>query len=139
MAGHFFRPGQGALVRRLMQAGAEFPPIRIRAWADAKYIVIDGVNRFAGSVLAGFSHIPTVVEGSTLSKMLPSLTDSQQRMVLGALRSLRLSAHDNFLLELASALARSPQPISDLTIKVQIRQLLGTTPIKDIVNSEVDA
>jgi hypothetical protein len=71
--------------------------------------------------------------------MLPSLTDAQQRMVLAALGTLRLSAHDKFLLELASALARSPQPISDLTVRVQVRQILGTVPVRDVVHREAEA
>jgi hypothetical protein len=66
----------------------------------------------------------------------PSLTPEQQVQVLTALRSLRLSAHDRFLLDLASALARCPQPVDDLAVKIQIRQLLGATPFKNIVRME---
>ena len=61
--------------------------------------------------------------------MLPSLTDGQQRMVLAALSTLRLSAHDKFLLELASALARCPQPVSDLYVRIAVRQILGVVPL----------
>ena len=48
-----------------MQAGETFPPIRIRSWANARYIVVDQRHRFAASVLAKFTHVPVVVEGST--------------------------------------------------------------------------
>ena len=47
-----------------MQAGEVFPPIRIRSWANAKFLVIDGAHRFAASVLCGFSHVPVEVEGA---------------------------------------------------------------------------
>ena len=69
--------------------------------------------------------------------MLPSLTDSQQRMLLAALSTLRLSGHDKFLLDMACALAHSPnQPVTDLDVRIAIRQLLGVVPIKDIVRLE---
>ena len=71
-----------------------------------------------------------------MRKPLPSLTDTQQRMVLAALATLRMSGHDHFLLDLASALARCKQPVSDLDLKVAIRQLLGVVPIRDIVRIE---
>jgi hypothetical protein len=66
---------------------------------------------------------------------LPSLSDAQQQRVLAALATLRLSAHDRFLLELASALARSPHhPVTDLDLKVAIRGLLGVMPPADLVH-----
>ena len=68
--------------------------------------------------------------------LLPSLTPSQQQMLLAALRSLRLSGHDRFLLDLASALARCKQPVTDLDLKIALRQLLGVVPIRDIVRIE---
>ena len=40
--------------------------------------------------------------------MLPSLTDGQQRMVLAALSTLRLSGHDKFLLDLARRWPTAP-------------------------------
>jgi hypothetical protein len=71
-----------------------------------------------------------------MSKPLPYLTDAQQRQVLAALASLRLAGHDRFLLDLASAMARCPHPVSDLDVKIAIRQLLGIVPIRDIVRLE---
>jgi hypothetical protein len=68
-----------------------------------------------------------------MSKPLPSLSPAQQQRVLAALRSLRLSGHDRFLLELASALARCPNPVTDLDLKVAIRQL-GSVPPRDLVH-----
>jgi hypothetical protein len=71
--------------------------------------------------------------------MLPSLTDAQQQQILAALSALRLSAHDKFLLELASALARCKQPVTDLDVRVQVRQILGTVPVRDVVHHEAEA
>jgi hypothetical protein len=72
-----------------------------------------------------------------MSRPLPYLSDAQQRTVLAALASLRMSSHDRFLLDLASALAHSPnQPVTDLDVRIAIRQLLGVVPIKDIVRLE---
>jgi hypothetical protein len=73
-----------------------------------------------------------------MSKPSPSLTEVQQQMVLSALATLRLSAHDKFLLDLASALARCKQPVSDLDVKIAIRQLLGFVPVRDIVQGTVN-
>ena len=72
-----------------------------------------------------------------MSRPLPYLSDAQQKMVLAALASLRMTSHDRFLLDLASALAHSPnQPVTDLDVRIAIRQLLGVVPIKDIVRME---
>jgi hypothetical protein len=72
-----------------------------------------------------------------MSKPLPSLTPEQQVQVLSALRSLRLSAHDKFLLDLASALARCPHPVDDLAVKIHIRQILGVM-VSDTVRVAAD-
>jgi hypothetical protein len=72
-----------------------------------------------------------------MSKPLPSLTPEQQVQVLTALRSLRLSAHDRFLLDLTSALARCPQPVDDLSVRVHIRQILGVM-VRDTVRVAAD-
>jgi hypothetical protein len=74
-----------------------------------------------------------------MSKPLPSLTPEQQVQVLSAFRSLRLSAHDKFLLELAASLARCPQPVSDLYVRIAVRQILGVVPLRDIVHREAEA
>lgn len=75
-----------------------------------------------------------------MSKPPPYLTADQQKLVLIALSTLRLSGHDRFLLDLSSALAHCPhQPVRDLDVKIAIRQLIGIVPAGDIVNSEADA
>lgn len=71
-----------------------------------------------------------------MSKPLPSLTPEQQVQVLRALRSLRLSAHDRFLLELSSALVRCKQPVDDLAVKIAIRQSIGLVPLGDFAPRE---
>jgi hypothetical protein len=68
-----------------------------------------------------------------MSRPLPHLSDAQQRMVLAALATLRLSGHDKFLLDLASALARCNHPVSNLDVRIAVRQLLGVTPVADLV------
>jgi hypothetical protein len=70
-----------------------------------------------------------------MSRLLPSLTDAQQQQILAALSTLRLSGHDRFLLDLASALARCPnQPVTDLDVRIAVRQTLGVMPVRDIVH-----
>lgn len=72
-----------------------------------------------------------------MRKPLPYLSDAQQKMVLAALATLRMSSHDKFLLELSSGLARSPQPVSDLAVRIAIRQILGVM-VRDTVRVEAD-
>ena len=72
------------------------------------------------------------------ARALPSLSEAQRKQVLAALATLRLSSHDKFLLDLASALARCQQPLSDLDLRIAIRQQLGVVPGKDIVHERAD-
>jgi hypothetical protein len=63
-----------------------------------------------------------------MSKPPPYLTTDQQKMVLTALATLRMSSHDRFLLDLSSEMARRSPPITDLDLRMAIRKLLGVTP-----------
>jgi hypothetical protein len=54
-----------------------------------------------------------------------ALTSEQMQIVRAAASGLRLSARDKFNLDLASALARCPNPPSDTDIRAAIRQILG--------------
>lgn len=63
-----------------------------------------------------------------MRRPLPYLSDDQQKMVLAALATLRMSSHDRFLLDLSSELARHSPPITDLDLRMAIRKLLGVTP-----------
>jgi hypothetical protein len=67
-----------------------------------------------------------------------ALTDRQREAVRAAAATLRLSARDAFLQDLAVELARCPAPISDLDLRVALRTLLGVTPVRDTVH-EADA
>jgi hypothetical protein len=61
-----------------------------------------------------------------MSTQLPSsLSDTQRAMIATACSTLRWQAHDSFMLELSSALARLPLPISDTDLRACIRQILG--------------
>jgi hypothetical protein len=60
---------------------------------------------------------------------LPALTPAQQGQVQAACATLRLAARDRFLLDLASELARSPTPLTDLDLRMAMRKLLGVVPV----------
>jgi hypothetical protein len=57
------------------------------------------------------------------------LTDEQMDMVRGAAATLRWAERDEFMLDLASALARCHAPVTDLDLRVAIRKLLGVVPV----------
>ena len=48
----------------LMQKGIEFPPVKIVWGSDGRFSVQDGHTRTAASVLAGYSHIPALVNAN---------------------------------------------------------------------------
>jgi hypothetical protein len=68
----------------------------------------------------------------------PSLTEFQRAQISAAVATLRFGARNAFLLDLASALARCPQPLSDRALKTTIGQLLGLTPIRSFIQQGDD-
>jgi hypothetical protein len=67
-----------------------------------------------------------------------ALTDRQREAVRAAVATLRLSARDAFLQDLAVELARCSTPISDLDLRVSLGTLLGVTPVRDIARERAD-
>jgi hypothetical protein len=63
---------------------------------------------------------------------LPALTPAQEAQVLAAMATLRLSGQQQFMSDLRARLALRPKPVSDLDLRVALRQLLGVVPVKHI-------
>jgi hypothetical protein len=53
-------PGRAEWYCRLMLDAVPFPAIKVIFGADGRWLEQDGTNRVAGSIVAGFSHIPAI-------------------------------------------------------------------------------
>jgi ParB-like chromosome segregation protein Spo0J len=47
-----------------MRRGVTFPPVRVVIGLDGRFSVQDGAHRLEASVLAGFTHIPAIINPS---------------------------------------------------------------------------